>query len=413
MKKLIRYFIPSNIDDNIDAHRKASLTIIVFFIIAGFNIFYTTISYIIDFPGGILSQLPLLCVTVVCLFLYKYGITPVYIYTFYFIFCIFSIAVVVYYTGGFLSLLFSWLAPTPLVALLVWSKRGAVLTLLVLIIVEILLFVLYSYGYLFPDQIGLQYQKFFYLTTNLGLPLLLFWIAYEFETSKSKAFNKLQAALNALGVEKQRSDDLLLNILPEEVALELKENGKATARQFDHVSILFTDFVNFTSASEIMNSQELVSELDFLFRSFDGIVDKYSIEKIKTIGDAYLAVSGLPQATENHVVQIASAAIEIKDFVHKRKKRLGDKTFDIRIGIHTGSVVAGIVGVKKYAYDIWGDAVNTAARMEQSGETGKINISETTYHLLKNRYKCIDRGEIEAKKKGLMNMYFLEGPLNT
>ncbi len=212
-----------------------------------------------------------------------------------------------------------------------------------------------------------------------------------------------------LSREKKRSEDLLLNILPSEVADELKDKGTAEARYFDHVTVLFTDFVNFTAASEKMNPQQLIDELHTCFKAFDEITGKYNIEKIKTIGDAYLAVGGLPVADPMHAQRVVQAALDINAFMQERRRRLGDRTFEIRIGIHSGSVVAGIVGVIKFAYDIWGDAVNIAARMEQGGEAGRVNISQDTYELVKEQYKCTYRGEISAKNKGELSMYFVDG----
>ena len=213
---------------------------------------------------------------------------------------------------------------------------------------------------------------------------------------------------NRIKTEKTKSDSLLLNIIPKEVAEELKSKGSASARHFDNVTVLFTDFKNFTTVSEQLSPQELVDELHACFIGFDEIMTKYSIEKIKTIGDAYLAVSGLPQADEHHAVHVVNAALEIREFMKKRRENFGVKTFEIRIGINSGSVVAGIVGVKKFAYDIWGDTVNTAARMEQNSEPGKINISESTYMLVKDKFTCEYRGEIDAKNKGKLAMYFVE-----
>ncbi|MBS1538271.1 MAG: tetratricopeptide repeat protein [Bacteroidetes bacterium] len=208
--------------------------------------------------------------------------------------------------------------------------------------------------------------------------------------------------------EKERSENLLLNILPSEVAEELKEKGSADAKQYDNVTVLFTDFKSFTNVSEQLSPQELVDELHSCFKAFDEIITKYNIEKIKTIGDAYLAVCGLPLADEKHAENVVNAALEIRAFMVNRSKEMGAKTFEIRIGINSGSVVAGIVGVKKFAYDIWGDTVNTAARMEQNSEARKINISETTYALVKNKFTCEFRGEIDAKNKGKLKMYFVE-----
>jgi adenylate cyclase len=209
--------------------------------------------------------------------------------------------------------------------------------------------------------------------------------------------------------ERRKSEKLLLNILPKEIANELKNRGATTAEHYDKVTVLFTDFVDFTKAGERMGSQALVEELHNCFKAFDGIMGRYGIEKIKTIGDAYLAVCGLPKADEQHAEKVVRAAKDIQDFMLQRHEQLGDKTFEVRIGVHSGEVVAGIVGVKKFAYDIWGDTVNTAARMESNSEPGKINISETTYDLVKDKFNCTYRGEIEAKGKGMLKMYFVEG----
>lgn len=210
-----------------------------------------------------------------------------------------------------------------------------------------------------------------------------------------------------LKVEKKKSDDLLRNILPEEVANELKNKGFSEARLFDNVTVLFADFVDFTKAGEALTPQELVNELHACFKGFDEIISKYNIEKIKTIGDAYLAVSGLPAADQQHAINVVKASLEIDAFMKRRQAELGSKTFSMRVGIHSGSVVAGIVGVKKFAYDIWGDTVNTAARIEQSSEPGRINISGATYELLHGQFSCEYRGEIEAKNKGLLKMYYV------
>jgi len=205
--------------------------------------------------------------------------------------------------------------------------------------------------------------------------------------------------------EKQKTENLLLNILPHEVAEELKENGSSEAKYYDEVSVLFTDFVNFTQSSEKMGAEKMLVELNECFTAFDMIMEKHGLEKIKTIGDAYLAVCGLPLKNECHAYQTVLVALDIIDFIEERKKT-NPNTLDIRIGINSGSLIAGIVGVKKFAYDIWGDTVNTAARMEQNSEKGKINISETTYQLVKEKINCEYRGKIHTKGKGDMDMYF-------
>jgi len=211
--------------------------------------------------------------------------------------------------------------------------------------------------------------------------------------------------------EKDRSDDLLLNILPEETAQELKENGKVEAKQFNAVTVLFTDFKGFTQYSENLSPQALVETIGFYFSKFDEIIEKHGLEKIKTIGDAYMCAGGLPFPTEDHAHKMVRAAIEIAAFVDETKKNENatEKIFDIRIGINSGPVVAGVVGSKKFAYDIWGDTVNVASRMESMSEPGKINISENTYSLIKEEFDCEYRGEIEAKNRGKLKMYFVNG----
>lgn len=189
------------------------------------------------------------------------------------------------------------------------------------------------------------------------------------------------------------------------MANELKIKGNAQAKQFDEVTVLFTDFVNFTQTDQNQNPEELVQELNECFNVFDNIMERNGLEKIKTIGDAYMAVCGMPSLNLEHPKNTVRAALEIRDFIEQRSR--DNHHFSVRIGIHSGSVVAGIVGVKKFAYDIWGDTVNTAARMESNGEAGKVNISETTYQLVKDDFGCEYRGEITVKGKGKMKMYFV------
>jgi class 3 adenylate cyclase/tetratricopeptide (TPR) repeat protein len=217
----------------------------------------------------------------------------------------------------------------------------------------------------------------------------------------------------AIEKERDRSENLLLNILPAEIAHELKEKGKASAREFDRVSILFTDFKGFTEASALLSAQDLVAEINACFEAFDGIAGKYSVEKIKTIGDAYMAAGGLPVPTDDGLKNTVLAALDMQEYIIKRKAEKdaqNQPAFEMRCGIHTGHVVAGIVGVKKFQYDIWGDTVNTASRMESNGEIGEVNISQATYELLKNDsdFIFVNRGKIEVKGKGHMEMWFVE-----
>lgn len=235
----------------------------------------------------------------------------------------------------------------------------------------------------------------------LGLLAFLLFRRNKFVVKTGKIIKK----------EKERSDNLLKNILPDETAKELKEKGFVKAKKFDSVSVLFTDFKGFTQFSESLSPEELVQSIHFYFSKFDEIIEKYGLEKIKTVGDAYMCAGGLPFPTENHPYKITLAALEIVDFVKKsmENKDLKKAKLNIRVGINTGSVVAGVVGTKKFVYDIWGDSVNIASRMESAGKEGHINISEATYNLLKDNkeFTFEDRGEIAAKGKGKIKMYFV------
>ncbi len=243
--------------------------------------------------------------------------------------------------------------------------------------------------------------------TTIGL-LLISALAYGIY----RRYNFIKRTNNIIAKEKDRSDQLLLNILPAETAKELKKNGEVKAQRFESVTVLFTDFFEFTKYSEALHPETLIKSMDFYFSKFDKIMEKHGLEKIKTIGDAYLCAGGLPFPTTDHAHKMALAAQDILDFVNEAKKEETEDQvrFDIRIGLSTGPVIAGVVGTKKFAYDIWGDTVNTASRMESNSEPGKINISEYTYNLIKFDYDCEYRGSIEVKNKGEMKMYFLGNP---
>lgn len=250
-----------------------------------------------------------------------------------------------------------------------------------------------------------------------GLVLILLLAAVLLNRYKIKlAANKeLEKKNGIISQEKERAEKLLLNILPMAVANELKEKGSSAAKNYDSVTVMFTDFQDFTAIGARMTPQELVSEIDFYFKAFDEIIGKYRVEKIKTIGDAYMCASGIPGSFPDHAVEMVQAAIAIRDFIDKTKQeriRNNQPFFEIRIGINTGPLVAGVVGSTKFSYDIWGDSVNLASRMESNSKTGKINISSSTYELVKNRFACSYRGKIEAKNKGQVDMYFVDPQMN-
>ncbi|WP_296703869.1 adenylate/guanylate cyclase domain-containing protein, partial [Algoriphagus sp.] len=207
--------------------------------------------------------------------------------------------------------------------------------------------------------------------------------------------------------EKNRSEELLLNILPAETAEELKEKGKVKAQRINSATVLFTDFKSFSAISEHISPEQLVKSIDYYFKEFDRISTKYNLEKIKTIGDSYMCAGGLPIENLTHAKDVVLAAREMMEFVNTK---VDDNLtrFEMRIGIHTGPIVAGIVGIKKWQYDIWGDTVNIASRMETNSVPGKINLSETTYELIKDEFDCEYRGSIDVKNRGIWKMYFLK-----
>lgn len=250
-----------------------------------------------------------------------------------------------------------------------------------------------------------------YVPNQIFLFIVSFLIVYYFRSESNEMEKVLHKQNDAIAAEKIKSDNLLLNILPLETAEELKVSGSVKAKYFEAVTVMFTDFHNFTQISEHMRPEELLKEINYYFSYFDTIISKYDIEKIKTIGDSYMCAAGLPNRNPKHALDVVCAAREIMDFVLQCKAEkiaLNQPYLELRIGIHSGPIVAGIVGTKKFAYDIWGDTVNVASRMESSGEEGKINISGACYELVKHKIKCTYRGKINAKNKGMVDMYFVD-----
>jgi class 3 adenylate cyclase/tetratricopeptide (TPR) repeat protein len=240
-----------------------------------------------------------------------------------------------------------------------------------------------------------------------GALVLIFIIAFGiYRNYRSKVKTNI-----ILDKQKAEIEGLLLNILPAEVAAELQQSGSATPRYYDQVSVLFTDFKGFTLIADALSPQEVVSELNSCFIAFDNIIEKYNLEKIKTIGDSYMCAGGIPSQDPDHPVNIIQAGLEIRDWMismNNRRTASGLQSWELRIGIHIGPAVAGVVGRKKYAYDIWGSTVNIASRMESSGEPGFVNISSAAHELVKHRYDCVYRGKVYAKNIGEIDMYFVD-----
>lgn len=265
-----------------------------------------------------------------------------------------------------------------------------------------------------------------YISIGGGVVLILLFVSYRAYRFTKKAKRQLESKnkeilkqkslvekrQKELSAEKAKSDKLLLNILPKPIATELKEKGRTRPLYYDQVTVMFTDFKGFTKIAEKLSPAEIVKELDICFQAFDNIIEKHNLEKIKTMGDGYMCAGGVPVPNKTNPEDAIKAAIAMLSFVKKRQEekfREGKEYFKLRIGIHTGPVVAGVVGRKKFAYDIWGDTVNVASRMESSGTEGRINISGDTFVHVKDKFFFTHRGKILAKNKGEIDMFYIDG----
>lgn len=244
----------------------------------------------------------------------------------------------------------------------------------------------------------------------LALPLsIALRNANHFE-DMNRLFEEMHQLYSQLYAERRKSDELLLNILPQTIADELKQTGKVKPVHYESASVLFTDFKDFTQLAEKLTPEELVDELDYCFSSFDKIIEIHNLEKLKTIGDSYMCVAGIPISNATHAIDAVLAALQIQSFMRLRQQEKIQKNepyWEIRIGIHSGPLLAGVIGQKKFNYDVWGDTVNTASRMESSGLPGAINISHSTFELVKDFFECEYRGKVEAKNKGYIDMYLV------
>lgn len=260
-------------------------------------------------------------------------------------------------------------------------------------------------------------QLMFFVLAVLFLVLIIMYYVYRNYVEK-KRINELlhdqkeeiEAQRDTIDLERKKAEDLLLNILPEQTAIELKEKGVATTRLYKNITVLFADLIGFSSRSENMDPKTLIEELNECFIKFDEITSKYGVEKIKTIGDAYMCAGGIPHCDGSSVLNTIKVAIEMQTFMNQwkeEKKANNESYWEMRIGIHTGPVIGGVIGKKKFAYDIWGNTVNIASRIESSSQAGKINISEATYKLVKNQVECRPRGKIQAKNIGEIEMYYV------
>lgn len=298
-----------------------------------------------------------------------------------------------YGLNGFVNMFLLTLA-VPTAILLRGRQRSAAL---LSIVVTVLSLTVYDLSH--PEQFlvfSTNSQKYVDFVVNF---LILFIILSAVTTN----------VLNSLDDERSKSDSLLLNILPAKIAFELKEYGESKPKRYDSVTIVFTDFVGFSRICQSLTAEEILQELDTCFSAFDTITQRYGLERLKTIGDSYMLVGGMPLENASHPTSCTTAALEMAEFVHARKQlaeAAGKSYWDIRIGVHTGPVVAGVIGKQKFAYDIWGETVNLASRMESSSLPGRVNISQATYEYVSESFSCEFRGMQDIKKLDSVKMYF-------
>jgi adenylate cyclase len=302
-----------------------------------------------------------------------------------------------------------WGALMPLGALLLCTRKEALIWLVVYM-ASVLAALFYTNQAVDPIEVTRSTERFLAIMgTVLGVsvgPFLLVWY-FVSEMDKARAALRLKHA--ELEVEQEKSERLLLNILPEPIAARLKEDDETIADDFTEVTVLFADIVGFTSLSARTAPDQLVVMLNRVFSAFDEIAKARGVEKIKTIGDAYMAAAGLPEPQADHAGAMASMALDMREALASLNTELGTE-LDIRIGLATGPVVAGVIGKHKFIYDLWGDTVNVASRMESHGVPGQIQVSETVHEKLGDAWRFEDRGEIQIKGKGVMNSFFLLGP---
>lgn len=305
------------------------------------------------------------------------------------------------YTAGSGLVLAAFLSP--LAAMVFANLKSARLFFVLYVLVQIGAG-LWEYFFIKQQpQVAPEVSIMFFSSNFIFTTAVVYFLMDRFLRTKDRLQGLLQE-------EHRKSIALLYNILPEETARELKRTGSAKARRYESATVMFTDFVGFTRFASVLSAEEMVEQIDFYFRKFDEIASKHNLEKIKTVGDSYMCAGGLPKPNDTHARDAVEAALEMRQFVEEMKDQKIEQIgfpFDMRIGIHTGSLVAGVVGKDKIAYDIWGETVNIASRMEQSCETGKINFSQATYEIVKDKFPARFRGRFSIKNMGEVDMYEL------
>jgi class 3 adenylate cyclase len=400
------YFLPDGREVSVEELKKYRILVFVCFLTSVLAFGYLVFSVVIGFRVGIYTMAFSSVVMPGLPFALKRGANRVAVANIYVGIIFMNTVLITSFSGGLSTSITSpYIAIVPMLGVMLINQKAGFIWFFVVIAEILLLGIAQIAGVDFPITFDPDVDAAFKLAAFLGLVVIVFFIVRDFDS-------RAEMALQRVEEEQQKTQNLLLNILPEEVAEELKATGRAEAREFERVTILFSDFQNFTEISADMTPQDLVAELNTCFYAFDAIMKEHDIEKIKTIGDAYMAASGLAVANSEPPANMVRAALDMQAFLVQHGKDNSDRgtpAFSMRAGIHTGPVVAGVVGETKFQYDVWGDTVNTASRMETSGEVGEVNISEATYALVKNEpgFTFTPRGKVDVKGKGELEMYFV------
>jgi class 3 adenylate cyclase len=406
LERRSEFFLPKGREVSREALKKHHLLVFVSFLtsLLAFGFFFVSLA--VGFPTGYYTMAASSVVFASLPFFVKAGASRNLVANVYVGIIFLDTILITGLSGGLsASITSAYIAIIPMLAVMLIGQKAGFVWFLVVIAEVLALGVLQVLGVEFPFTFDPRFDAAFKLAAFLGLVVIVYVIVRDFDSATRRAQRQVEE-------EQEKTESLLLNILPAEVAEELKATGRARARQFDEATILLSDFRNFTEISSQMTPSELVEELNTCFYAFDRIMRAHELEKIKTIGDAYMAASGLTLAESPSPVRIVEAALEMQRFMADHSQECSDldkPAFEMRVGVHTGPVVAGVVGDTKFQYDVWGDAVNTASRMESSGEPGEVNISGATYDLVKDTPGLVftHRGRIQVKGKGELDMYFV------
>ncbi len=406
--KLRTYFSPKTIHDE-EAFHQTGLLIFAMLTVILASLILCLVSVVMHLSRGTFIMGSLFILSTVLLFLFRRSAIKYEISAHLFLlFVTIAIVLCVYFDGGIYSAILPWFSLVAVGGIILFSKAEAILWACVLSCI-VLLFSFINYNDLaMSKDVPKSVYPIFISSCTLCLIFAFFYLVQYFEQTLLKSMAEIRSQKRVIEREQKRSDELLLNILPEAIMHELKATGKTPAHRFEQVSVIFADFKDFSKISATLTPEVLVEALEAYFEAFDKVIKGFDIEKIKTVGDAYICASGIPVANQTNAFVAVEVAQKFLDVIAEYNIERKDKVhFDIRIGIHTGPVVAGVVGFTKFAYDIWGDTVNTAARMQENGDTNKINVSQTTYDIIKEKYHCVYRGKIAAKNKGEIDMYFI------